>query len=80
MMCVTGKIKLSAGGCEPVQEPPWSNTQCNPGRCRTQLSLSASQLLLHMLFRLRDQDLVAPHGMKILLSGLQAEKGWPCLV
>lgn len=24
------------GGCEPVQEPLWPGTQCNPGSCRAQ--------------------------------------------
>lgn len=60
-----------SGGCEPMQEPLWSNTQRDQGDAELrdgQLSLSASQLLVYMLFRLRDQDLVAPHGMKILLS------------
>jgi len=31
-------------------------------------------------FRLRGQNLVALCGVQVLLSGLQAEKGWTCPV
>lgn len=75
-MCVTVKIKPSAGLgvadclvdvslCRNPCGPTPSVTQEDAELRDRQLSLSASQLLLHMLFSLRDQDLVASHDMKI---------------
>lgn len=86
-MCVAVKINPSAGSgvahclvdvslhrnpCGPTPRVTQGDAELSDG----QLSLCASQLVLHMLFRLRDQDLVAPHGMNIFFSGLHAEKGW----
>lgn len=68
-------VSLFRNPCGPTPSVTPGDAELRDG----QLSLSASQLLLHMLSRVRDQDLVAPRGMKILLSGWQVEKGWSCL-